>query len=401
MACAGFAGWCARPLLREDRLPVDDLPGTETAGHLFLQFIEKRPVVDLAASLQILGVPGVVEQPDRGLHGTARRDAVIGCKAGTAPDCDDGVACTEDACDEQADACVNVPDNNVCDDGAWCNGTETCDAELGCQDGTAPDCDDDVKCTKDECDDAEDACVHAPDDSICNDGKWCNGTETCDAELGCQEGQAPDCGENDLFCDGAERCDETLDQCVDPGFPCDVETEQCDEEQDACLPLEENEENVEVPSNDPGGKNTGKTFGAGDLFRVNASGKVNLGGKALTVGPDGAEGWCGHGSPMPEIGCGALLGLFEGTDEPFFVGSHFIGTAPSGGELILFINDVDYEDNEGGFVVTVTRTQAPGPEPFGGDDDDDDTGMDDGDDYGSDDDDDNDNEADDGDGGCF
>ena len=44
--------------------------------------------------------------------------------------------------DEEADACVNTPNDGYCDNGLYCDGAETCDAALGCQAGTALDCDD-------------------------------------------------------------------------------------------------------------------------------------------------------------------------------------------------------------------------------------------------------------------
>jgi hypothetical protein len=47
---------------------------------------------------------------------------------GTPPVCDDGVACTLNACDEASDSCISTPID--CDDGQWCNGTESCDAVL-------------------------------------------------------------------------------------------------------------------------------------------------------------------------------------------------------------------------------------------------------------------------------
>lgn len=46
--------------------------------------------------------------------------------------CDDQVACTIDSCNE-AGLCDHVPDSLACtDDGVFCNGSETCDAETGC-----------------------------------------------------------------------------------------------------------------------------------------------------------------------------------------------------------------------------------------------------------------------------
>ncbi len=173
---------------------------------------------------------------DDGLWCNGAETCVDGaCQAGSAPDCDDGVPCTVDGCDEEADACSHSPDDAVCDDGLWCNGAETCDAGAGCQAGTAPDCDDGVACTVDGCDEEADACSHSPDDAVCDDGLWCNGAETCDAGAGCQAGTAPDCDDG-VACT-VDSCDEEADACehapddglCDDGDACNgVET--CDAE---------------------------------------------------------------------------------------------------------------------------------------------------------------------------
>jgi len=130
------------------------------------------------------------------------------CQPGTPPDCSDGVQCTVDSCDEQADQCVNLPSDGLCDNGAWCDGEEICDPVLDCLAGTAPDCDDGISCTVDSCNETSDACVNAPQDALCDNGKFCDGVETCDPLLGCQPGSYP---------------------CVDPLQP------YCDEAQDVCF----------------------------------------------------------------------------------------------------------------------------------------------------------------------
>ncbi len=118
-------------------------------------------------------------------------------------DCDDGVGCTDDAC--VAGACAFTPNAGNCDDGLYCNGSETCDAALDCQAGTPPDCDDGVACTDDWCDEIGDTCLNSAEDSNCDDGLWCNGAETCDALADCLAGADP--------CPG-QSCDEVGDQCV-------------------------------------------------------------------------------------------------------------------------------------------------------------------------------------------
>ena len=58
---------------------------------------------------------------------------------------------------EGTDSCdANANDAN-CDNGLWCDGAETCHVTSGCQVGTAPDCNDGVGCTSDSCNDGTDS----------------------------------------------------------------------------------------------------------------------------------------------------------------------------------------------------------------------------------------------------
>ena len=112
------------------------------------------------------------------------------CLAGTPVDCDDGVACTADSCNEGTDSCDNVTNDAVCDDGAFCNGSETCSAVVGCEAGISVDCDDGVGCTDDSCNETTDSCDNDTNDGNCDNGVFCDGSETCDAVLDCQAGGA-------------------------------------------------------------------------------------------------------------------------------------------------------------------------------------------------------------------
>ncbi|MFC1890320.1 hypothetical protein ACFL4G_11255, partial [Thermodesulfobacteriota bacterium] len=163
-------------------------------------------------------------------NGAETCDEVSDCQAGTPPDCGDGVGCTVDTCNEGTDACDNAGDDGLCDDGAWCNGTETCDEVSDCQAGTPPDCDDGVGCTVDTCNEGTDACDNVGDDGLCDDGAWCNGAETCDEVNDCQAGTEVDC-DDEIPCT-ENYCNEENDQCdvvdycagihVDPGCPANV-----------------------------------------------------------------------------------------------------------------------------------------------------------------------------------
>jgi hypothetical protein len=98
-------------------------------------------------------------------------------------------------------------ENNDCDDGLFCNGEETCDGGI-CQSGTAPNCNDGVPCTVDSCNEDTDSCENVPEDGFCDDGIYCNGSEACDPLLGCQPGIDP--------CPG-QTCDEETQSCMDCG----------------------------------------------------------------------------------------------------------------------------------------------------------------------------------------
>ena len=149
-------------------------------------------------------------------------------------DCDDGVDCTVDSCDQDGN-CQYLPDDSLCSNGDFCDGAETCDAIAGCQPGTDPctpllcdegndrctnclngaDCDDGVDCTVDSCD-QDGNCQNTSDDALCDDDTFCNGAETCDAVAGCQPGTDP-CPdpllcdeENECYCDADGQCDDGL-----------------------------------------------------------------------------------------------------------------------------------------------------------------------------------------------
>ncbi|MCK5642612.1 MAG: hypothetical protein KAJ19_17525, partial [Gammaproteobacteria bacterium] len=168
----------------------------------------------------------------------ATNDCII--QAGTLPDCNDDMNCTVDSCIEGQDnyTCTNTPSNARCDDSLWCNGAETCDANLGCQAGTPPGTADNLDCTDDWCDEVDDMIVHTENHLFCDDGLWCNGGESCSISLGgCQAGYTKTCNDgvgctddscnettdscdnlvndgncdNGLWCDGAETCDATDD----------------------------------------------------------------------------------------------------------------------------------------------------------------------------------------------
>lgn len=157
-------------------------------------------------------------------NGSETCGASSGCQPGTPPSCSDGIDCTEDSCNESLDRCEHTPENSFCDDGQWCNGAETCNLTTGCESGAAPSCADSIACTLDSCNESLDRCEHTPQDSFCNDGLYCNGVETCSTTLGCQGGTSPNC--DDANSCTQDSCNESTDNCDHPlrdrdadGFP--------------------------------------------------------------------------------------------------------------------------------------------------------------------------------------
>jgi hypothetical protein len=157
-------------------------------------------------------------------------DPVLGCQAAMPVDCDDGVSCTQDTCDETTDSCRNIPIDADCEDDLFCTGTEVCDLLLDCVSSGDPcqaggfcneatdtcddcqvdgDCDDGVGCTDNLC--LGGICVYLPVLLNCDDGLYCTGIETCDAVLDCQAGTPIDCNDGVACTD--DICNETTETC--------------------------------------------------------------------------------------------------------------------------------------------------------------------------------------------
>lgn len=118
-------------------------------------------------------------------------DVTIECQ--TNPQCDDENPCTDDWCNE-SDLCVNDPnDSNDPDDGQFCNGHEICDnGQVIIEEGSLPDCNDELPCTTDSCNETLDQCDHELQDGNCLIGDICyidgsinpaNDCEQCDSLL--------------------------------------------------------------------------------------------------------------------------------------------------------------------------------------------------------------------------
>lgn len=204
--------------------------------------------------------------PMRELDGGERTDATPSCPGG----CDDGVACTVDACG--AAGCTVTPDDAACgtgercnavmgciplrcstdaecSDGSACTGEERCDPASssdpsGCVAGTATLCDDAIPCTTDLCVDAAGGCVHMPSDAVCGDSIDCT-VDVCDPTAGGRDDRGcvhteDDARCDDGFCSTGGTCDASLGcsggtprVCPDDGDRCTAES--CDAAAAMCI----------------------------------------------------------------------------------------------------------------------------------------------------------------------
>ena len=117
-------------------------------------------------------------------------------------DCDDGDACTTDACDAAAWECRHVP--------------------VGCDDGEP--------CTEDACDSGTGECHHAPfEGTPCDDGDDCTVGDWCH-QGACLGGGPRNCGDLDQAC-GTGACDPVRGACILlpklDGTPCNADGLAC------------------------------------------------------------------------------------------------------------------------------------------------------------------------------
>ncbi len=119
-------------------------------------------------------------------------------------DCDDGDLCTTDTCDTAAGVCSNAAVS--CDDSQACT-DDSCDAATG-------DCVNTVNCPAGEVCGDDGNCstgVACTTDADCaDDGAFCNGTESCDTTTGFCTSSGDPCAEG-------TTCNEDTDACDEPG----------------------------------------------------------------------------------------------------------------------------------------------------------------------------------------
>lgn len=131
------------------------------------------------------------------------------CPIGDDDDCFEG-------CDEATDSCTALePKDTPCDDGLFCNGIDQCNPQGFCSQHIDPPCPGvgDADCTG-ACDEDNDDCgLPEPDGSPCDDGSFCNGTDSCSAGV-CASHTGNPCPGADGDSDCSESCNESNDSCT-------------------------------------------------------------------------------------------------------------------------------------------------------------------------------------------
>jgi hypothetical protein len=288
------------------------------------------------------------------------------CVGGNPVVCDDGKACTDDACNPATGQCVFTNDDtNACSDGNACTQTDTCQAGV-CVGGNPVVCDDGNACTDDACNPATGQCVFTNDDTnTCSDGNACTQTDSC-ANGVCVGGNPKSCNDgnlctvdqcnpatgqcmftpvncsNGLFCDGLETCNPANGACL-PGQPPDCDDrnactlDSCNETIDSCVHLRTR-------------TLVGTDGSGGNLYRIDAAtgaaaliGPMGFAAPSIAVDPSSGVLYAGQGAGFPNLytvdpntGAATLVG------DTGFIGAAVAGLAfDAAGDLYAAVNAMD------------------------------------------------------------
>ncbi len=134
--------------------------------------------------------------------------------------------------------CDECSQDGDCSDGIYCNGDEICRNGI-CAAGAAIVCDDDLGCTRDECDEELGGCRFVPEDRD-GDGHYdieCDGDDCDDDSAESYPGAEELCDGMDNDCDGTVAEDRDQDGSFGPG-PCAEQAgeEDCDDDDPGAFP---------------------------------------------------------------------------------------------------------------------------------------------------------------------
>jgi len=136
----------------------------------------------------------------------------------------------KESCNEGAKSCsANDPDGSSCVDGLFCNGTDKCASGV-CATHTGDPCaanvgDNDSNCAE-SCNEATDTCTgNDPVNSFCNDAIYCNGADKCDGNGNCTLHTGNPCSGTNVGPNCNDSCNEGAKNCTAP----DVVNTSCDD----------------------------------------------------------------------------------------------------------------------------------------------------------------------------
>ena len=128
----------------------------------------------------------------------------------------DGDGDCSESCNESSDNCTaNDPYGSACDDGLYCNGGDVCSSG-SCSVHSGDPCpgpDGDGDCSE-SCNESSNNCTaNDPNGSVCTDGLWCNGSDAC-SNGSCSSHAGDPCPGPDGDGDCSESCNESSDSCT-------------------------------------------------------------------------------------------------------------------------------------------------------------------------------------------
>ena len=209
----------------ENTVVYDDFDQVEVAGGTGIAVI-RSAVIEVVDGNGLHIVFGH-ETENPAIKGIEVLSEMTACAS--AADCNDNNACTEDAC--ISSECVNdpVPHNGeVCDDGIFCNGPDTCSGG-SCSAHSGDPCSGNTECAN-QCFEAAESC-NSPSGTPCSaDGNPCT-DDVCTGAGQCGLANNAACDDG-IFCNGTDVC--ASGSCsIHNGSPCTT-GETCNESNDTC-----------------------------------------------------------------------------------------------------------------------------------------------------------------------
>ncbi len=153
----------------------------------------------------------------------ARKSGGIACTS-------DGNVCTNDVCDGSSVTCTHPANTAPCNDGQYCNGSDTCSGG-SCSVHTGDPCTGGSECAN-ACNEAADNCFDLASTPCSADGNVCT-DDVCDGAGGCGVNNTAPCNDG-VFCNGADTCAGGV--CTHAGSPCpETDCNSCQEATDSCF----------------------------------------------------------------------------------------------------------------------------------------------------------------------